>query len=100
MAMANQETTFSFPSGHVTGTIVIYGLIFYLATVLIDCPLFRLPVQLASAAVILLDALERIHSGSHWPSDVLGALLLGGLILAAFIWVHRRLRASENAYHR
>jgi undecaprenyl-diphosphatase len=95
MDMANQETTFSFPSGHVTGTVVIDGLIFYLASVLIDRPLLRLPVQLASATVILLDALERIHSGAHWPSDVLGGLLLGGLIVATFIWVHRRLSAAR-----
>ncbi|MFQ6019138.1 MAG: phosphatase PAP2 family protein [Dehalococcoidia bacterium] len=86
---------FAFPSGHVAGAVFIYGLLFYLATVLIPNPLLRLLAQAACLYIIAFTALERVYVGAHWPSDTVGALLLGGLIVAAFIWVHRHLPAAQ-----
>jgi len=71
-----------FPSGHVFGEVLVYGLIFgYAPRVISFRPLAWL-VRLAAAAEIALGGLGRIYVGAHWPSDVLGAALLATLYLA------------------
>ncbi|MGQ9572947.1 MAG: phosphatase PAP2 family protein [Dehalococcoidia bacterium] len=87
----------SFPSGHVTAAVLVYGFIFYLASVLIPARPLRLLVQAACLAVIGLTAVQRVYVGVHWPSDVLGGFLFGGLLLALLIWGHRRLRRLTAA---
>jgi undecaprenyl-diphosphatase len=97
--VSDDPSGFAFPSGHVAGAVIVYGLLLYLATVLIPNRLLRLVAQAACLYVIAFTALERVYVGAHWPSDVLGALLLGGLLVAAFIWVHRRLCAAQFGAH-
>jgi undecaprenyl-diphosphatase len=80
----------AFPSGHVTAAVLVYGFICYLAGFLIPARLLRFLVQAACLVVIVLTALQRVYVGAHWPSDVLGGLLFGGLLLALLIWSHRR----------
>ncbi|MBI1886005.1 MAG: phosphatase PAP2 family protein [Chloroflexi bacterium] len=83
--------TFAFPSGHVVGAIVLFGLLFYFATALIKQPLLRLLVQAACVYLIAFTAMERIYVGAHWLSDVYGGALLGAVWLAALVWLHRQL---------
>jgi membrane-associated phospholipid phosphatase len=80
----------AFPSGHVTAAVLVYGFIFYLAGFLIPARPLRLLVQASCLVVVVLTALQRVYAGVHWPSDVLGGLLFGGLLLALLIWSHRR----------
>ncbi len=81
----------SFPSGHADSAIVIYGLLFYFITVSVNQPSLRLLGQVACLWVILFTGMQRVYTGVHWPSDVLGGYYLGGLLLAALIGIHRRL---------
>lgn len=93
--VTDDPSGFAFPSGHVSGAFILYGSLFYLATVLMPNPLLRLIAQAACLYAIFFTALERTYVGAHWPSDTLGALLLGTLLVAAFIWLHRRLGAPH-----
>ena len=81
----------AFPSGHADSAIVIYGLMFYFITVFVNQPALRLLGQAACLWVILFTGMQRVYTGVHWPSDVLGGYYLGGLIIAALIGIHRRL---------
>ena len=80
----------SFPSGHVVYAVVFYGLLFYLAS--------RLAKQRAGVSVlrsllillIFLTGVSRIYLGAHWPSDVLGSLLLGGLLLTPTVVLYNK----------
>jgi undecaprenyl-diphosphatase len=77
--------SFSFPSGHVLGAVLFWGLIFFAATQAIESRSARITVQMASAAMIVLMGFQRVYAGAHWPTDVLGAYLWGGLILFALV---------------
>ena len=83
----------SFPSGHVTGAVLFYGLVFVLAG-RIQHPLLRRTVRTAAAVPIGLVGFARVWDGAHWPTDVLGAYALGTALLVPLVLLYRRLDAS------
>ena len=87
----------SFPSGHADSAIVMFGVTFYFITVFVSHPALRLLGQAACLWLILFTGMQRVYTGVHWPSDVLGGYYLGGLVLAALIGLHRRLRPAPEA---
>ena len=73
------ETSYSFPSGHAIGSMVLYGFSAYLLAQ-------RFPQQrwfiygLAGALIAGIGG-SRLYLGVHWPTDVIGGYILG------FLWV-------------
>jgi undecaprenyl-diphosphatase len=90
------NSTFSFPSGHSEGAFVLYGLIFYFATIYLADARLRVPVQAVCVWIVLVTGIERVHTGCHWPSDVLGGFYAGSLVLAVVIVVHRLVISSRK----
>ncbi|MES0279057.1 MAG: phosphatase PAP2 family protein [Dehalococcoidales bacterium] len=86
----------SFPSGHVVYSVVFFGFLAYLAPRLIKWPRVARTVQVILILLILLGGVSRVYLERHWPSDVLGGLLLGGLLLVPAITLFRaRLKKRE-----
>ncbi|RIK44668.1 MAG: hypothetical protein DCC58_07935 [Chloroflexi bacterium] len=85
----------SFPSGHVMGAVMLYGLIFFLANSLPN-RWMRLSLQVASGLVIAATGFARIWEGAHWPTDVLGAYAWGGLILVGIVAAYTRIEAAAG----
>jgi membrane-associated phospholipid phosphatase len=83
----------SFPSGHTMGAVLLYGLIFFLAREFRSDRL-RLAVQVGAIAVIGIVGFARVWYGAHWPSDVLGAYALGGLMLVGVIALYLKIEAA------
>ncbi len=82
-----------FPSAHVMGVVLLYGVITILANELIASRLIRLPVQVFSVAMILMVGPGRIYTGAHWPTDVLGAYLYGVLFLIPMLVAYQALKS-------
>jgi len=81
-----------FPSAHVMGVVLLYGVVAILAQELIPSRALRLPVQAFAIGMILIVGPGRIYSGAHWPTDVLGAYLYGLLFLIPLLVAYRTLR--------
>ena len=68
----------AFPSGHVARAAYLTGIA-------------RMPGWVAVAVVALM-MVSRVYLAEHWPSDVLGGLLLGVLVAQVAAVAERRLR--------
>jgi membrane-associated phospholipid phosphatase len=71
------ETDNSFPSGHVTSTVVLLGLLAFFAWQTWKCKLVKAASSVLLAAVALFVGFTRIYLNVHWLSDVLAGYLLG-----------------------
>lgn len=85
----------SFPSGHVMGAVMFYGLIFFLARK-IHNTILRVAIQATSVAIVASIGFVRMWEGAHWPSDVLGAYAWGGLFLVVLFAAYNRIEAAAG----
>jgi len=72
-------SSFSYPSGHATASMALYGFITY--ALLVVFPKQRVLILSLGAFFILSVGISRLYLGVHYPSDV-----LGGYLLAA-VWI-------------
>ena len=82
------ETDYSFPSGHATIAVALYGFIlFYIITKLQTSTVIKILAWTIITAVILLIGISRLYLGVHYLSDVLVGYMVGaiGLSLGASI---------------
>lgn len=90
------ETSFSFPSGHSSGSVVIFGMLAYLSVRLLPRRA-HLPLLMLAAALALSVGASRVFLRVHFPSDVLAGFASGSawlLVCVASIelgrWARRR----------
>jgi undecaprenyl-diphosphatase len=93
------EEGWSFPSGHASGSMLVYGLLAYLI-VRNTRSVWHLPVTLTGAALVVFVGSSRVLLQVHYLSDILagyacGAVWVGGCI-AALAAVRWRGRASAS----
>ena len=86
----------SFPSGHVVFFVVFFGFVFFLTYVLLRRGVLRRSLLVLSGALIVLIGVSRVYLGAHWPSDVFGAYLAGGIWLMLMIEAYRRLKSRQT----
>jgi len=88
-------TGFSFPSGH---AVFFTWMAFMIAVAIAPKirPAFRPVLWIFAVVVIVLTCIARVWAGAHWPSDVLGGVLLGVGWSAFVLWLPERWLPSPS----
>lgn len=88
-------TGFSYPSGHA----VFFTWMSFMIAVSIAPkigPNSRAALWILAAVVIVLTCIARVWAGAHWPSDVIGGVLLGIGWSAFVLWLPERWLPSPS----
>jgi undecaprenyl-diphosphatase len=91
-------TTCSFPSGHVTSYMALYGFLFYLVYTLMRPSPLRSALLIVFGALMGLVGLSRVYLGAHWASDVLGGYCFGFFWLTLMIYFYRRRKGASSPW--
>ena len=84
------ESSFSFPSGHATLGVALYG---FIAFILCRRYPERAKAIIVTAAIVILAiGFSRLYLGLHFPTDVIGGYLVGVLWLFFGIEITKRLQ--------
>lgn len=85
--------TYSFPSGHVSGSVVFYGFVLMGVFARTAHPGWRGAAVVGVGAMVTLIAYNRLYVGAHFVSDVLAALAEGLAWLAFCVLLLERRRS-------
>jgi undecaprenyl-diphosphatase len=75
----------SFPSGHAMESLIAYGMLVYLAWLLVSVRPARAAVMVGVAGLVAAVGFSRLYLGVHYLTDVLGGYAAGAAWLAACI---------------
>lgn len=91
----------SFPSGHVFTFTAFFGFLVYLTFTLLPHSRARTTLLIVFIFLIALISLSRIYLGEHWPSDTIGAYLIGTVWIFGSIqfyrWGRKKFFVSSNS---
>ena len=90
------ETGYSFPSGHVTGCVVFFGMLTYFAWkrwTTLKAKVVTSGLYIAITAVVGFD---RIYLNVHWFSDTIGGVFLGAFWLLLCVFVFEYLALNQR----
>ncbi len=87
----------SFPSGHATVVMVMFGVLIFYATKYLENRKLAIGLTIFMALMILLVPISRLYLGAHWVSDVFGGMCLGGFVAIVGTMVAEKIRKE---YHK
>ena len=88
--------TLSFPSGHAEFSIIFCGFLILRIGELIQPRFVRLGLQFGLVLLIIAEGASRVYLGAHWPSDVIGGYMYGGMTLLGLLWLRNRLTVANK----
>ncbi len=79
------ETSFSFPSGHAVGSMVVYGFIGYILAR--EFPIYKRYIYAITSSLIIAIGFSRLYLGVHYPTDIIAGYGVGILWLTTCLKV-------------
>lgn len=91
-----EQGGYSFPSGHSTTSVIVYGLLFYLIRK--NCKNEKLKNFLSAICLILAFTIapSRLYVGVHWATDVICGAFIGFGVLMLAITILERTNKNES----
>jgi len=81
LTLGEAPSTFSFPSGHIAATVVLYGALAVILATATRSTVARALIFLVPVGFALSVGFARVYRGMHFLSDVIAGALLGALAL-------------------
>jgi len=81
--------TSSFPSGHTAASTTLYGVLAIIALTYAAHWAWRTLAIVLPVGIVLCIGLSRLYRGMHYPSDIVGAVILGLLwltVVTTLLW--------------
>ncbi|MGB3298459.1 MAG: phosphatase PAP2 family protein [Phormidesmis sp.] len=88
------ETTFSYPSGHALGSMVLYGFLSYVFATIY--PRYAKVFYSVATVLIIFIGLSRLYLGVHWPTDIAAGYGIGFLWISVCIALLRLQKDDEQ----
>lgn len=91
-----EQGGYSFPSGHAMISICVYGFLLYLVFLKVKNKYIKYTLIAILTILIISIGISRIYVGVHYPSDVIGGYLLGGILITLITEIIRLERTSVS----
>lgn len=88
--------SYGFVSSHSLVTFCLYGIVIFFTQKYLKNEILKNSTTAISVLWILFVGLSRIWLGVHYPTDVLGAYILGGIMLLCYINIFYKLGAGKE----
>ena len=91
---AIEEVTYSYPSGHALGSVVLYGFLAYLLG--LRLPQYKGLIYVSAIALSLSIGFSRLYLGVHWPTDLAGGYIIGFLWTSSCIFLLKKKSVARS----